>query len=69
MANITETQIRDNYKEPTDGKLTAQMRFLRTQWQSTILTARVMQWKITDGKKKSKHDGETCWNNSNKTTA
>ena len=41
----------DNYKEPTDAKSDTQVRFLK-QKQRTVLTERVMQWKITDGQNK-----------------
>ena len=37
-----KTDIRDNYKELTDGQSDAQARFFK-QRQRTILTARVMQ--------------------------
>ena len=47
-------------------------RKLLKQSQRTVLTARVMQLKTTEGQnqtKNPKHEAQICWNNSNKTTA
>ena len=47
--------IRDRYKEPTDGKFDdCTSEILKNSGQKTVLTARVMQWKITDGQKQNK---------------
>ena len=62
--------IISNYKEPTVKKFDdCTSKILKNLGKKIVLTARVIHWKITDGQETPKHEAETCWNNSNKTTA
>ena len=54
--------FRGSYIKLTDGKFDeSTSEILKNQQQKTVLTARVMQWKITDGQnqtKTAKHEAE-----------
>ena len=51
-----KVHVRDNYKEPTDEKFDdCTSEILKKLGQRTVLTARVIQWKITDGQNQTKN--------------
>ena len=57
MTVIVNTKVlsKDSYKEPTDGRFDdCTCEILKNSGQKTVVTGRVMKWKITDGQNQTK---------------